>query len=866
MSHSASAFYLKVQRVEKFCLFELSWGRGQQLSVTLPYPETLTTLYQEWRTNYLGFYKTALRGRVAQNGTIAAPPVDWHAKLVQAEAKLLYEFHQWLRHGDLFEIRSALAQAVRDKETGIGARTQEGEGEKGTNAPFVEVFLTCNPLDLARLPWEAWEIGTEFAASGRIRIVRMPPNIQGINLQPKSRRRRMRILAILGDDTGLDFKADKEAVRSLQSMADVQFVGWQPGQNSGELKAQIIEAIADECGWDVLLFAGHSNEAELIGGELAIAPGVSLFLSEIEQSLLLAAERGLQFALFNSCNGLSLANTLISMGLSQVAVMREPIHNQVAQEFLLRFLQRLAQYKDVHEAMLSACQYLKLEKQLTYPSASLIPSLFRHPDAPLFRPEPFGIKQTLKRWIPKKREAIALLALALVSWQVPAQGNLLERRVLLQARYRQLTHQVSSTKQPPVLLVQIDSDSLKKAKIPYPAVPMDRSYLAQVVDKLSAINAKVVGVDYLLDRPLSNQENDQKLAQSLSASAQKGTWFVFAAARSDSGGWYEVLPELAKPNWSLQGDVLVLGNDLRYMTLVPRQGQDPHALPFSYLLALAHRLNFEPSGHPPQPQLQSSSDWFSQVGAYVTQTTGKDERDVFSSKARLHPLTNFAYTLGQLWLHPIIDFSIPPQQVYQRLPAWELLEKSADSLKLDPKQQPIVMIAAGGYGEAGASKPGEDNFPVPSAVRYWRDRENPPDEREMLPGGEAHAYMIHHFLNQRLVVPIPDLWLIGVAALLGKGVVLALEQGKGARKRGKGKLMLFLLPLERGKWMLVMAGATAIYGVASLQLYITAGVLLPVLLPAATFWTYILLAQLERKSHVKVQLGVLNVASYSADC
>ncbi len=66
--------------------------------------------------------------------------------------------------------------------------------------------------------------------------------------------------------------------------------------------------------------------------------------------------------------------------------------------------------------------------------------------------------------------------------------------------------------------------------------------------------------------------------------------------------------------------------------------------------------------------------------------------------------------------------------------------------------------------------------------------------------------------------------------------------------------------------MLGMASATALYGVASLQLYITAGVLLPVLLPAATLWTYILLAQLERKSYVKVQLGVLNVASYSADC
>ena len=50
--------------------------------------------------------------------------------------------------------------------------------------------------------------------------------------------------------------------------------------------------------------------------------------------------------------------------------------------------------------------------------------------------------------------------------------------------------------------------------------------------------------------------------------------------------------------------------------------------------------------------------------------------------------------------------------------------------------------------------------------------------------------------------------------------------------------------------MIVMASATAIYGLVSLQLYITAEVLLPLVVPTATFWTYILLAQLERKKHV----------------
>jgi hypothetical protein len=84
-------------------------------------------LYQEWSAVYLNFYKTALRGQVAAQGTIAPPPVDWHAKLVQAEAKLLYEFHHWLRRGELYEIRSCIAQAARN-------------AEKGRVSPSVEVF------------------------------------------------------------------------------------------------------------------------------------------------------------------------------------------------------------------------------------------------------------------------------------------------------------------------------------------------------------------------------------------------------------------------------------------------------------------------------------------------------------------------------------------------------------------------------------------------------------------------------------------------------------------------------------------------------------------------------------------------------
>jgi hypothetical protein len=377
---------------------------------------------------------------------------------------------------------------------------------------------------------------------------------------------------------------------------------------------------------------------------------------------------------------------------------------------------------------------------------------------------------------------------------------------------------------------------------------MDRSYLADLVTKLAAINAKVVGFDYLLDR--HQNENDQKFANALRLSAQQGTWLVFAVKRnSNTGEWLEVLPELAQPSWRLQGNILGLGHKLQYMTLVPRDELDPRNLPIAYTLALSHWLNFEQSGEPPQPQLQSSADWFSQLKTYVTTTTGQDYRDLFSPTSRLQPLTNWAYLLQQMWLHPIIDYSIPPEQVYQRLPAWKLLESPVDSLKLNNQQQPIVLIAAGGYDEAGVAADGHDNFPLPLAVGYWRSHQNPPDPRQILPGGEAQAYMIHHLLNQRLVVPIPDLWLVVLAALLGKGTALLLKRVREERKNDKQKLLLLVLPSARGTALLLLGGATTIYGLASLQLYISTAVLLPWVLPVSTFWTFIVLGLLKGKSH-----------------
>jgi CHASE2 domain len=799
-------FRLKIWRVETTCIFELSWAAGLQMTAQLAYPESLTTLYQAWQTAYINFYSQALRSRVQGSGAIMSPAIDWRAQLVQAEARLLSEFYFWLNSAELLGIRSQIAKAAMPdgRSSTIG---QSSVDEAIAPSTPIDVCLTCEPLELARFPWEAWEIGTEFGTNRPIRIARTPANLRK-TASPRRSRNKLRILAILGDDTGLDFQSDRQAMQSLGAIATIEFVGWQAGKDPLDLKEEIARAIADEQGWDILFFAGHSNETAITGGELTIAPGVSILVQEIAPQLIQARDRGLQFAIFNSCSGLSIANTLVDLGLSQVAIMREPIHNRVAQEFLLRFLQHLSEYCDVHTAMLQACTFLKVDRNLTYPSAYLIPSLFRHPEAAPFKLEPRGLAHWLKPWWPTKPQAWALAGLTALSLLPPIESLLLESRVGLQAVYRHITHQVPAAN-PAVVLVQVDEDSIRgldARKIN----PIDRTYLAQVIDQTQKLKPAVIGVDFLLDRPTSE---DATLGKSVQSAAQQGQWLLFAAEAKPNGREVGPVATIGNPNWTLQGHI---GLYLNHVELPAPQQSCYESCPFGYLLALTRQLQQSPQ--PLLPLLTSPTNARDRLLRHIEQADPPLTGLQPLLQARLMPLTPIAESVGQLWLRPILDYSLPPDRAYQRISAGDLLDGKLPAGSLT-RPRAIVLIAPGGYAQAGISQLGEDNFALPLATRYWLG----PQANPIFTGAEAHAYMIHHFLQPaHRILPIPALWLMGLAALLGAGMN-QLRQHRNIRRR---------------RWVMGSIGINSLYAMIGLQLYISGGLLLPIGLPSAVFWLY----------------------------
>lgn len=956
---SSPTVRLKVQQVEHTCLFELSWGDGMQLSSQVPAPEPVYRHYANWQRAYLNFYKTAslalstpiqpsssasgsasttsemqsqMRGRLVGAGKPQVTPQNRHSQLIQAEALLRYEFQMWLRSAQLYDIRATLAAITRSLSP------QAGE----TN-PSLTLYLTCSPLVLARLPWETWEIGTEFATAHSLRIVRSPANIRKPSNAKGIKRRKPRILAILGDDTGLSFRADREAVRSLSRLAEVQFAGWQPGQTAAEVKTDICNALTDTAGWDVLFFAGHSNETQMTGGELAIAPNTSISLKDLTPFLITAQTNGLQFALFNSCSGLNIAESLIDLGFSQVAVMREPVHNRVAQEFLVKFFQALAAHADVQSALSLASRFLEVEKSFDFPSAYLVPSLFCHPGAKLFHIPAAGWQQAMLRAMPRRYEAIALAGCLALAWSTPLQGWLLDQRIGLQARYRAMTHQVP-TDRPPVALVQINRHSIERRGINGNEInPMRRDYLADILDAMLQNNARIIGIDYLLDT--LQRETDPILANSVEAAIKQDAWLVFASIRKGRGDiGVSAQTQITHSAWSLEGIINVYPDILS----LPNPDEScRQQCPFGYVLALIHRLqarspNQAPSPaarlaeFPPQVAFSDTSllnpssppkTLHDQLIDRVERVSETDEAMNDLHRFRYSPISVWAANrLRRFWLLPLIDYSIPPSQIYVRIPAWTLLDPDApetpDALRdLDLSEQ--VVILGSNYAQAGID--GEDvetdRFPRPRGYAYWFRQGDTPDlpglpafESEIpsdITGAEFHAYNVHHLMRQHRVIAVPAFWMVGLAALISKPIASRLRlwisashmssgaaQSSAQMSEAHAHLHLQLnsqtysqasslsnvppdrqpatplntqsaqsptsiafrrlrlpqtlqqsSPRQRQLWA-IAATTTGLagYGMASLQLYISAQIVLPWLLPSVVVWAYLLPAIRRKKS------------------
>ncbi|MBP5975020.1 CHAT domain-containing protein [Brasilonema sp. CT11] len=176
-------------------------------------------------------------------------------------------------------------------------------------------------------------------------------------------------IIILGDSTNINVEADKQELETYCGEAEIVLLK-EPSRKD------LNQHLQDKIGWDILFFSGHSR-TEGTQGRIFLNSHDSLTMAELRDALQIAIERRLQVALFNSCDGLGIAYELEQLNIPQVIVMREPVPDKVAQEFLKFFLQHFTGGKSLYISVRNAREQLRsLEK--TYPCASWLPVIVQN--------------------------------------------------------------------------------------------------------------------------------------------------------------------------------------------------------------------------------------------------------------------------------------------------------------------------------------------------------------------------------------------------------------------------------------------------------------------------------------------------------
>ncbi|MEM9806311.1 MAG: CHASE2 domain-containing protein [Cyanobacteria bacterium P01_D01_bin.56] len=780
-------FNLRVSFLKEsgLCSFFL-WNRNHEgIPASRLYSKSLARDYATWREQYLTYYNLSLEGELDEGGSLQDFPLGDPAQDVRRDEQQLIEtFLNWLRNGEFLKleeyIRNMLMQLI-----------QHGSLSNSVDeTSHIDIYLACDEV-LEKLPWEAWvaTLIPDQLPKDTIRLIRTCEGKSIGTHSFTSRLSKSRILAILAADNRLSVSDDWDVLKSLRPTVFLDRVEILL-TDSAELAAQkLCDALVDDRGWDVIYFAGHSDESAVPGGMFSLSPTVKLSIRDIKDYLEKARQNGLQLAIFNSCCGVSIARALTELNIQSV-VMRETVHDDVANSFLQRICEYLRQSHDVLTATLSACQDLTAENKIKLPSASFIPIFFSPRNLKPFRIKKASWRNQLKQWQPTKKELSILVTAWLISIFPPTASLLLESRTFSQALFRDWTNQVDrDISDSPVILIEIDQDSIDKSGLDdFETIRIDQRYLAKILEEIPKTDAQTIGINYILDQKRKGKENLESAISTLTE--DKEISLVFGVNNA-----LNLKSKFANQKLSLEGDVRFWPRRIRLPSEADCNNENNSKVcPFSYLL--------------------STLSW-----------QGKN----ISPDETSHLIMNHSKKLFRG--SPIIDFSLPPKTVYNRLPAWKLIEEDVEI----PGNQ-VVIISSGGYADS------LDGEFMPWAVNYWENpsfelirnpayarpdigSESSSEFQNKFGSGDAQAYMVHHFKYDHLIFQIPSIWVILLGAIFGKGIqVFLIFQDENNRKK-----LIFFLGIS-----------IFLSGLAKLQIYILLSLCIPWLFPTSVLMNYAL--------------------------
>ncbi len=330
-------------------LWQTDTPTPMQFTGGLPGAPQLEHLYQRWQQMYTTLY-ASLGWR---SGELADFEIDeedvTHISQTDFDnlcQQLQDNLNTWLNSSLFLNIDRKLRTQLSPKEE-------------------IRCIITAESGQVLKLPWCLWHFFSDYPQAEI--ALSLPEYARSLKTNPQKTKGKVRILAILGDRHGIDIEKDQNLLRQLPNV-ELKFL---VEPNRSQLTEQLWQS-----GWDILFFAGHSSSQGK--GRMLLNSGESLTIDQLKYGLQKAIAQGLQLAIFNSCDGLGLAQDLANLHLPQVIVMREPVPDRVAQEFLKYFLALFSGGKTLYAAVREARERLQ-SLEHDFPCATWLPAICQNP-------------------------------------------------------------------------------------------------------------------------------------------------------------------------------------------------------------------------------------------------------------------------------------------------------------------------------------------------------------------------------------------------------------------------------------------------------------------------------------------------------
>jgi hypothetical protein len=358
-AHTTSTRKVETDRLVRLTLGDGDFQRGFPVTADiwtgshpLPIPVTgklppsteIPQIYSRWKELYKAFSDGRLTAPKNQLTNVSSRV----KKLAELAKELKEHLNDWLNYPEFRPIADKMREIYNPADS-------------------FRVIVQTSADELRRLPLHLWDFFTAFPQA-EIALSNPAANRVTKSAPPRNQ---VRILAILGNSKGIDVKADRQVLANL-SGAETEFL-------VEPTRQELDPWLWHQQGWDILCFSGHSSSKEDGStGSIDINKTDKLAMKDLENGLKKAIERGLQLAIFNSCDGLGLARDLADLHIPQIIVMREPVPNKVAQEFLKNFLTAFAGGQSLYISVREAREKLQ-SLEAEFPCATWLPVICQNP-------------------------------------------------------------------------------------------------------------------------------------------------------------------------------------------------------------------------------------------------------------------------------------------------------------------------------------------------------------------------------------------------------------------------------------------------------------------------------------------------------